>query len=166
MDVDFLVKNLRQPNPAAHLSALARERNFYVEADRINGTTKLLDTTGLEVEFLIGKMGAGIEPALKTHIGVTAQALRHMEVLSRNVLEANCLGHVVFVPKPEAYATHKMVINSERGSKAEKDAQALVNLFPQLDKHVFSNILNSLTKKEAMRVKAFMDENNLSIAQP
>lgn len=57
MDVDFLVKNLRQPNPAAHLSALARERNFYVEADRINGTTKLLDTTGLEVEFLIGKMG-------------------------------------------------------------------------------------------------------------
>ena len=80
MDVDFLVRNLRRPSPAARLTALAKERGFFVESDRMTGTTKLLDITGLEVEFLIGKMGAGKEPALKTNIGVTAQALWHMDV--------------------------------------------------------------------------------------
>lgn len=113
MDVDFLVRNLRRPSPAASLASLARERGFYVESDRMTGTTKLLDTTGLEVEFLIGKMGAGVKPALKTNVGVTAQALRHMDIISRNVVEVNCLGHDVIVPAPEAYVVHKMVINDE-----------------------------------------------------
>ena len=161
MDVDFLVRNLRRPNPAACLASLARERGFYVESDRMAGTTKLLDTTGLEVEFLIGKMGAGLEPALKTNIGVTAQALRHMDIISRNVVEANCLGHVVVVPAPEAYVAHKMVINNERGIKAEKDAQAVENIFPLLDEVVFSGILGNLTKKEMAKVRAFAERHGL-----
>ena len=42
-----------------------------------------MDLSGLEIEFLIVKMGAGSESALKTNIGVTAQevdmrlSLRH-----------------------------------------------------------------------------------------
>ncbi len=163
MDVDFLVRNLRRPSPAAQLASLARERGFYVESDRMTGTTKFLDTTGLEVEFLIGKMGAGIEPALKTNVGVTAQALRHMEIISKNVIDLSCLGHIVVVPTPEAYAAHKMVINDERGPKAEKDAQAIENLYPLLDKAKFSAILSCLTKKERARVNSFMEERGLSL---
>ena len=72
LDVDFLIRNLRKPTPAANLSTMARERGYLVESDILNGTTRLFDTTGLEVEFLIGKVGAGIEPALKTNVGVTA----------------------------------------------------------------------------------------------
>ena len=95
MDVDFLVRNLRRPSPAARLTALAKERGFFVESDRMTGTTKLLDITGLEVEFLIRKMGEGKEPALKTNIGVTAQALWHMDVIlkkhhQRSLFEPRC----------------------------------------------------------------------------
>lgn len=159
MDVDFLVRNLHRPNPAARLSSLARERGFYVESDRMTGTTKLLDTTGLEVEFLIGKMGAGVEPSLKTNIGVTAQALRHMDIISGNVVEVNCLGHVVTVPSPEAYVVHKMVINEERGVKAEKDAQAVENMFPLLDEDNISDVFGNLTKKEKAKVRAFAESH-------
>lgn len=133
MDVDFLVRNLRRPSPAARLTALAKERGFFVESDRMTGTTKLLDITGLEVEFLIRKMGEGKEPALKTNIGVTAQALWHMDVILKNTINVRCLSHVVTVPIPEAYAIHKMIINSERGKKAEKDAHAVENMLPLLD---------------------------------
>ena len=49
----------------------------------LNGTTKLMDPSGLEVEFLIRKMGAGVEAALKTNVGVTAQALRHLNFFSQ-----------------------------------------------------------------------------------
>ena len=43
------------------------------------------------------------------------------------------MSHVVTVPIPEAYAIHKMIINSERGKKAEKDAHAVENMLPLLD---------------------------------
>lgn len=161
LDVDFLVRNMRRPSPAASLAALARERGFLVESDVLNGTTKLLDTSGLEVEFLIGKRGAGIEPALKTNVGVTAQALRHMEILSGSSLEVRCLGHIVSVPTPEAYAVHKMVINSQRGSKSAKDAQAILGIWPFLDEEKLEAVLATLTKKERAKVREFMEERGL-----
>lgn len=157
LDVDFLVRNLRRPSPAASLAVFARERGFLVESDVLNGTTKIFDTSGLEVEFLIGKRGAGIEPALKTNVGVTAQALRHMEILSGSSVEARCLGHIVNVPTPEAYAVHKMVINSQRGSKSTKDAQTILGIWPYLDKGKLEAVLAKLTKKERARAKEFME---------
>lgn len=161
MDVDFLIRNLRRPTPAVRLASLARERGFLVDADVLNGTTKLFDTSGLEVEFLIGKMGAGVETSLKTNIGVTAQTLRHTEILSNNTVEAQCLGHLVRVPAPEAYAVHKMVINSQRGSKTEKDARAVLGILPLLNKAKLAEILGQLTKKELARVKDFARTHKL-----
>lgn len=157
MDVDFLVRNLRRPTPAASLASLAKERGFFVESDRLTSTTKILDTAGLEVKFLIGKKGAGIEPSLKTNIGVTAQALRHTDVLARNLIEIPCLGHLVNAPIPEAYAAHKMIINEERGKKAEKDAAAIANIYKHLDQAKLSEILAMATKKERARALKFID---------
>lgn len=147
--------------PAVKLIPLARERGFFVESDVMNGTTKLLDISGLEVEFLIGKMGAGAEPALKTNVGVTAQALRHMGILSNNSIEASCLGHTVRVPLPEAYAIHKMVINVQRGGKREKDARAVATIWPFLNSARLELVLAKLTKRERARANAFMVEHGL-----
>ena len=116
-DADFFIRNLRKPIPPANIVAMARERGFLIESDRMNGTTKLADPNGFEVEFLIGKKGAGVEPALKTNMGVTAQALRHLEILSNNSIEVLFYSRRVQVPTPEAYAAHKMVINTQRGIK-------------------------------------------------
>lgn len=162
MDVDFLVRNLRRPSPAARLTVLAKERGFFVESDRMTGTTKLLDITGLEVEFLIGKMGAGKEPALKTNIGVTAQALWHMDVILKNTIKVRCFNHIVAVPTPEAYAIHKMIINGERGKKAEKDARAVNNLLPLLNEEKLTKTFGSLSKKEKARVRTFAETHGVA----
>lgn len=66
-------------------------------------------------------------------MGVTAQALRHTDILLHNTPPLPCLGHLVTVPEPEAYALHKMAINPQRKDKAEKDAQAVIGLWPFLD---------------------------------
>ena len=163
LDVDFLIRNLRKPTPAANLSTMARERGYLVESDILNGTTRLFDTTGLEVEFLIGKVGAGIEPALKTNVGVTAQTLRHMNILSGNSIELPCFEHMVRVPLPEAYAVHKMVINSQRRGKREKDRRAVLQIWPCLDKRRVSVVMAGLTRKENARVKEFMAANDLEL---
>ncbi len=162
MDVDFLVRNLRKPTPAAGLAATAKERGFYVESDRIDGTTKIIDVTGLEVEFLIGKKGAGLESSLKTNLGVTAQALRHLDILSQHPTVARCLDHEVVVPMPEAYALHKMVINSQRGVKAHKDVQAIINLQSYLDAKTIKVLYEQLTKKEKAQVRAFIERERVN----
>ena len=131
----------------------------------MNGTTKLLDISGLEVEFLIGKMGAGVEPALKTNVGVTAQALRHMDILSSNSIEASCLGYVVRVPLPEAYAVHKMVINAQRGNKQEKDVRAIETIWPFLDHQRLKSVLVKLTKRERIRADTFMGAHGLEVSE-
>ena len=161
LDVDFLIRNLRRPVPAVGLAVLARDRGFFVESDRLNGSTRILDASGLEVEFLIRKMGAGAEVSLKTNVGVTAQTLRHLEILSANLIEVICLGHLLRVPAPEAYVIHKMVINNDRGPKAEKDALAITGLVPYLNEERAVAIFQSLSKKEQARVRSYIAKHDI-----
>ena len=56
-----------------------------------------------------------------------------------------------------------MVINKERKSKQEKDALAIRNIWPFLDKAKLNEISSKLTKKELKQVEAFMTEYGLEI---
>ena len=160
-DVDFLVMNLRRPQPAASIAAEARRRGFHVDSDRLTGVTKIFSPGGLEIEFLIAKVGAGLESALSTNVGVTAQSLRHLAILSRSTMEIEYHGLHVNVPLPEAYAVQKMVINDERSKKTEKDVAAIVWLWPHLDSVELERQLAMLTKTEARRAKSFMEMHGL-----
>ena len=72
----------------------------------------------------------------------------------------------VIVPTPEAYTIHKMIINSERKYKAEKDLISVKYLWNFLDRNKFEDIRETLTKKERNRVEIIlqqlekMEENN------
>ena len=161
LDIDFLVRNLRKPSEPLGLVSAAKEAGYLVESDCLTGATKIMDRSGLEIEFLIGKMGAGAESALKTNIGVTAQSLWHMDILARNAMLVAYFDMKVFVPSPEAYAVHKMVINKERKGKIEKDVRAVIGIWPYLDKDEVERIIGTLTKKERVSVSAFMKINSL-----
>lgn len=161
LDVDFLVRNMRRPVPEAHLTAVARERGYLVESDRLTGVTKIYSLGGLEIEFLIGKVGAGRESSLRTNLGVVAQSLRHLDVLARFTVEVELEGLRVRVPIPEAYAAHKMAVNHERGRKQAKDAEAIERLWPHLDRDRLALVLQSCTKRERSRVDAFMAQHGL-----
>ncbi|MDO4939499.1 MAG: GSU2403 family nucleotidyltransferase fold protein [Lachnospiraceae bacterium] len=159
MDIDFLLINMRKPNPPTNVTALAKEAGYLVENDVLDGTTKILDKEGLEIEFLINKVGAGLESSLRTNLGVVAQSLRHMDILLRNSTSVNYLGMSLIVPFPEAYVIHKMVINNQRKNKQEKDRNAIINLFPYLDTKRFQSIKDGLTKKEQKAVDVFIESN-------
>lgn len=162
LDVDFLVKNLRRPNPPVNIVSLAKEEGFYAEEDRLTGVTKLLNLDGFEVEFLIAQKGSGSEPALKTNLGITAQALRHLSLLNNNVVTVDYLGIKVCIPTPEAFVLHKMIINSERKEKIEKDQMVINRMYKHLNKETVDEIYKSLTKKERKAVDAYMN----TIIQP
>ena len=163
LDIDFLLKNMRRPIPERNIIPLVKEAGYLVESDVLNGTTKIYDKSGLEIEFLINKIGAGLESTLKTNLGVTAQSLRHLNILSANTINVSYIGMNITIPEPEAYAVHKMVINLERGRKQEKDCQAILNIWPYLDKKKTTDIISKLTKKEQKTVLTFMSVQGLEL---
>lgn len=163
MDIDFLVRNLRRPQPPINVLAAARAAGYVPDADYLDGVTKIYSDSGLEIEFLIGKKGAGREPSLKTNIGVTAQALWHLDMLLSHPVTARWRGMDVIVPAPEAYVAHKMTINGERGIKADKDTAAVVGLWPYIDAGKLHGVIFGLTKKERTKVDTFMREHNLEL---
>lgn len=163
MDMDFLIKNLRKPLPEKNIAALARTEGYLVESDVLTGVTKIYDKAGLEIEFLIGKKGAGVEQALKTNLGVTAQTLRHMEVIIRNTIEVDYFNMKITVPMPEAYTIHKIVINQDRGLKQKKDQMAISNIWKSLDPVKTNQLAETLTKKEQRAFNQYCEEHGLEI---
>lgn len=150
LDIDFLLKNMRRPMPERNIIPLVKEAGYLVERDVLNGTTKIYDKNGLE-------------STLKTNLGVTAQSLRHLNILSANTINVSYIGMNITIPEPEAYAVHKMVINLERGRKQEKDCQAILNIWPYLDKKKAIDIITKLTKKEQKTVLTFMSVQGLEL---
>ncbi|MGN0287461.1 MAG: GSU2403 family nucleotidyltransferase fold protein [Atopobiaceae bacterium] len=161
MDIDLLVRNLRKPSQKVSVISVARDEGYVVDSDYIDGVTKLYDDTGLEVEFLIGQMGSGVYSALQTNVGVTAQALRHMDVMLRHPTIAAWRGMDVVVPLPEAYAAHKMVINSRRKEKARKDEAAMAELWPYLDIQKFHEVVGEMSKRERATVEEYLDSHDM-----
>ena len=159
LDIDFLVKNLRRPMPKANLATLAREAGYTVEQDYITETTKIYTPGFMEIEFLILQRGAGDMGTLKTNLGVNAQALRHVASLKEFTETVHLFDMDILVPQPEAYALHKMVINTQRGNKAEKDREAIANLLPYLDMEKLRTIHQTLTKKERGIADAFFADH-------
>lgn len=150
LDIDFLLKNMRRPMPERNIIPLVKEAGYLVERDVLNGTTKIYDKNGLE-------------STLKTNLGVTAQSLRHLNILSANTINVSYIGMNITIPEPEAYAVHKMVINLERGRKQEKDCQAILNIWPYLYKKKAIDIITKLTKKEQKTVLTFMSVQGLEL---
>ena len=160
LDIDFLIRNMKRPTSPVSLTALARQAGYTVDVDTMYGTTKIYTPDLMEIEFLILQQGSGEQSTLKTNLCVSAQALRHLAIVRDNTLTVNILDMDIIVPEPEAYVLHKIIINDQRGRKAEKDRNAIFNLLPHLDKERIETLYNTLTAKEKRLVIKFFEEND------
>ena len=161
LDIDFLIKNMRRPFKPVSIASLAKEAGYTIDYDVMEGTTKIYTPDLMEIEFIIEQKGKGDNPVIKTNLGVNAQALRHLSSLTNNSIIIELFDFSISVPSPEAYVIHKIVINKDRGIKAEKDIQAIIGLLPFIDKEKFKEICDYLTKKEQQEINDFMTNKNI-----
>lgn len=157
LDVDILIINQRKPRPAVDFIKLARKEGYLLESERLTGVTKLLLPGSLEIEFLLPKRGAGKEASMKTSFGVTAQTLRHLEVLINNTIVVEYFCMQLIVPCPEAFVLHKMMIQKERRGKAEKDRAAISGMYPHLNNKRLEAIRLTLPTEAQKRIQAYID---------
>ena len=155
LDIDFLVKNMRKPTEKVNLSTIAQENGYTVDYDVMNETTKIYTPDLMEIEFLIEQKGSGVDPVIKTNLGVNAQALHHVGMLKQHTITVPLFDMNITVPTPEAYAVHKVVINESRGKKSEKDMNAVQNILPYLNHEKLNVVIEGLTKKERAIAETF-----------
>ncbi len=128
MIVIFLCKNLRLPNPKINLVEILEREGYVIDPDIIHEACKIFSPAGLELEFLLGKKGAGNEITLKSNFGFYVITLRNVDILKRNAVKVNLMGMDIEVPKPEAYVIQKMIIHLSRGEKTSRDLRSIKGL--------------------------------------
>lgn len=153
-DVDVLIKNMNKPS--GQVSKALQQHGFIMIPDN-NGLMKFDYLGELEVEFLLQEHGVGQNKPYKTALNVTAQGLRHKDILLEYCITVNYNGIDVEVPMPFAYILHKLIINSQRQPyKQEKDADAVGSLFDAISDDVRNQMLlvykTELTKKERIAI--------------
>lgn len=159
-DMDLLIPNIRKPREKIDLIK-ALENEGFEHRQSPEGLMKF-DKDGLiDLEFLVREIGQGqIAPYIVNSLGVTAQGLRNMDILVENTIPAIANGYSITVPKPAAYALHKLVINEDRKPdyKKEKDIEAVRNILiaiqksPDESKNI-QNIYERLTVKQQRRIQ-------------
>ena len=162
LDIDFMIKNQRLPRQPVNLVTLAQHAGLTVDFDRLTGTTKFYTPDLLEIEFIIEQKGTGDQLYLKTNVGVTAQALRHLSILREHSIQIKIYNISVNVPTPEAYVIHKMIINQERKDKASNDKESILGLMPYMNQSAFLEIYHSLSTKERKAADQFIKLNQIS----
>lgn len=165
-DIDFLIKNIRQPTESIDLLKGFTDKGFEIDISGFDVCRIIKDD--YEIEFLARMIGGKYSyvkvPALKIP---KVEALSHTSMLLEDTISTIYKSNNIIVPNPYCYILHKMIINNKRKDKMDKDKYAIRNLLIYLDsdddKIRFTYYYNTcLSDKEKKNVKQFINENNLN----
>ena len=157
-DIDLMIKNKNKPSKSIDLISVFKEAGYTVDRHILTDKTQILTTDRLEIEFLLTKVGQGLESTMKTNLGVTAETLRDIKILRDNTIRVPVRGYIIIVPIPEAYVLQKILINKERKNKMDKDRKAISNLLQYLSIDTLKSIYNGMTKKQKKIIGTYNSE--------
>ena len=165
LDLDFLIPNLRKPAKKIDLVKIAAKHQFTYNEHVGDRTSRFYGKDEFEVEFLIQQRGSGALSPVRSHIGVYPMQLTHLDMLSAFSEKVPYGSFEVWIPWPEAYVAHKMIINNRRGMKAAADREKIEHLMPYLNREKAGLVFNSLTKKEQGLFVSFQKDFNMILME-
>lgn len=168
-DIDFLIRNINKPREGINIVDVLEKEGFETSIDYISGIYKFYKGKDLELEFLVREMGRGqSEPYEVPSFGIKAEGLRNTNMLIDNINVIEVEDIKIIVPTPQAYLFQKIIINSERKSKAEKDYLSIENLLENIktsdvEFQKLKDLFNILTKKQKKIIVRFLEDNLLEL---
>ena len=168
-DADFLIPDVRKPYHKVDLAS-ELEKNDYVITQNYEGLMKFTKGT-IEVEFLTpDRKHTCSDPTVTLDkLGITAQPLRHMDIIYENTIPATFYSHRINIPKPAAYVLHKLAINELRSEeKQKKDIQSIdrvldaIKTSPAMIKNL-QDIFETLTGKQKGLITASCQKKHIDL---
>ena len=165
-DIDFMVPGHIKIKTKVDLIELLKDLGFVIGFHGREGYIRI-EHPELAIEFLVPEKGRGSsKPFPLKELGINAQPLRYLNLLTQNVIHAKIGGIKIYLPHPVIFAFHKLIIAQLRKNedKAIKDSEsALKILRAVLDKGELvsmKKIFNSMLPKWRKKVfKSLKDIN-------
>lgn len=130
MDVDFLVPNPSKFKNKVDVSSLLNQLGFDSDYDYSSGLVKYVHPD-LEIQFLTPEIGRAKDtPYEIKKLNINAEGLTYMKMLQDYKFNMSHNGVSVWLPTPEAYSLHKILISQKRKkpAKTEKDLLSAKNI--------------------------------------
>ena len=125
-DIDFLVPKPSAFSSQVDLCELLKDLGFVLGFKGEHGVMRL-EHPELMIEFLVPELGRGTDkPVQVPKIGMNAQALRFLNMLTSNTIRVRVGDTTVRLPHPANFALHKLIISERRkdDDKTTKDRNA------------------------------------------
>jgi hypothetical protein len=121
-DMDFLIPTPPKMKGEVHVAELLQDLGFVTEFHGDGSVS--LSHPELIIDFLVAERGRGADkPYLVKPLGVKAQPLRYLSLLSDDTIKVRNQGLELTLPNPINYAFQKLIISGRREEeeKAAKD---------------------------------------------
>jgi hypothetical protein len=121
LDVDFLVPNPSKFRANVDVSALLNQLGFDNDFDHMTGVVKYVHPD-LEIQFLTPALGRPKDtPSEIKQLNINAESLTYMKMLQDYKFSMTHKGLTLWLPEPEAYTLHKILISIKRKDPAKKE---------------------------------------------
>lgn len=134
MDIDFLIPEPKLIKASVNIPDILKNLGFIIDFVGEQGYIRLIHPD-LIVEFLVQEKGKGSDkPYPLPNLGLNAQPLRFLNLLSEKVIKINVKGIMISLPHPAWFAIHKLIVTQRRTKteKADKDLTVALALLHDL----------------------------------
>lgn len=168
-DVDFFYRNIKIPDKKIPLISKLKESGFVYDESLLSGISRFYKKGIIEIEFLTKVIRPTKDFYFIKSIGITAEALRELDLLSKYCVKLKRDNYEVVVPQPSAYVIHKILINEKRRTKKLKDLRSINNLLFSIKSnseqlYIFNLIIANLTKKEKRIFDFICTKNHIDLS--
>lgn len=158
-DIDIDVNFLRKVKIRFNIGGILEKYDFRMDF-HWNGSISFIHAD-LKIEFLVPEIGRpSHDPVKIPGFGITAQPLRWLDLLEKEVITVDYKGMHVKVPHPTRFVVHKLIISqrrSGRNPKVEKDiTQGLQVIRMSVELgwvEKITGIVNTLSRKQKKLIK-------------
>ncbi|MFZ1987400.1 MAG: GSU2403 family nucleotidyltransferase fold protein [Desulfatitalea sp.] len=130
LDIDFLVPNPSKFKTNVDVSEMLNQLGFDSDFDYSTGLVKYVHPD-LEIQFLTPALGRVKDtPHEIKQLNINAESLTYMKMLQDYKFSMTHKGLTLWLPEPEAYTLHKILISIKRKdpAKKEKDLMAIKSI--------------------------------------
>ena len=121
LDIDFLVPNPARFTTKVDVSELLNLLGFDSDFDYNTGLVKYVHPD-LEIQFLTPVLGRAKDaPYEIKQLNINAEGLTYMKMLQDYKFSMTHKGLTIWLPEPEVYVLHKVLISSKRKDQAKKE---------------------------------------------
>jgi len=165
-DIDIDANFLRKLKKTVDISKLLEDFGFEVRfhGDGSISFIREIDEERFKIEFLVPEMGRPAHDPIKIKgFGISAQPLRWLDILEKDIITVDYNGLRVKVPHPARFAVHKLIISQRRRSgkgespKVKKDiiqALSVTKMLSQMGRiKEIVDVVNKLSRKQKKLIK-------------